>query len=79
MMETGKCLPSVPEICTLSLIYGRSFESLFGPVFLEARTDLKARLAALPNRSQGWLGQFNRQNTINKIAKRLEDNHPYRG
>lgn len=78
-METGKCLPTIPEICTLSLIYGRSFESLFGSVFAEARKDLRTRLGTLPNRGKGWLGRFNRQNTINRIAQRLEDYPSYHG
>ena len=39
-LENGKSLPTIPEICSLSLIYGRSFESLFGSVFLEVRNQL---------------------------------------
>jgi len=73
-LETGQSLPTIPEICTLSLVYGRTFESLFGSVFANARTELKAGLATLPNRGKGWLPRFNRQSTINKIAARIEDN-----
>lgn len=75
--ETGKVLPSVPEICALSLIFGRSFESLFGPVFLDARTDLKTRLAALSSRNRSWLERFNRKHTLNTLAERLEDNRAF--
>ena len=73
-LERGKSLPTVTEICCLSLMFGRSFESLFGSVFLEVRTDLEARLATLPNQGNGWLGRFNRRSTVNQIAARLEDN-----
>ena len=36
-LESGKRLPSLVQICTLSVIYGRSFESLFGAILNEAR------------------------------------------
>ena len=71
-LEAGKVLPSVPEICSLSLIYGRSFESLFGSVFIDRRDALQTRLATLPDRGKGWLAKFNRRNTLKRIAARLE-------
>jgi transcriptional regulator with XRE-family HTH domain len=74
-LEAGRSLPSVPEICRLSLIFGRSFESLFGAVFEDARTDLGARVATLPARKNGWMARFNRQHMIEQINKRLAD-HP---
>ena len=75
-MEQGKRLPSVPEICTLSLIYGRSFESLFASALEEAHVALKERLATLPAISNRWIGRFNRHNTLNRLAARLDSYHP---
>ena len=72
--ECGKRLPSVTEICALSIIFGRSFESLFGAIFADVRGDLVARLATLPKGGSGWLGRFKRQNTLNRIADALSDN-----
>ncbi|MHA7773857.1 hypothetical protein [Roseibium sp. M-1] len=77
-LETGKVLPTVPEICALSLIFGRTFESLFGAVFEDIRTDLKARLATLPTRNRNWLERFNRKHTLNSLAERLEAKHSHR-
>jgi transcriptional regulator with XRE-family HTH domain len=74
-LESGKVLPTVPEICTLSLIFGRSFESLFGSVFFDVKSDLKARVATLPESPSNWLVRFNRQHTLNQIAERLEDSN----
>jgi hypothetical protein len=71
-MEAGKTLPSVPEICCLSLIFGRSFESLFGAVFADVRTDLVARLATLPPQTTGWMARFNRQHTLERLSNLLE-------
>ncbi|MEJ8574147.1 helix-turn-helix transcriptional regulator [Microbaculum marinum] len=76
--ESGKVLPSVPEICSLSLIFGRTFESLFSSVFLEVRTELRARLATMPSQASGWLGRFNRRHTLNTLAERLEDSRMHR-
>ncbi len=70
-LEAGRSLPSVPEICCLSLIFGRSFESLFGAIFDEVRIDLAARVATLPPRTRGWMARFNRQHTLERLSERL--------
>ncbi len=75
-LESGKRLPTVQEICTLSLIYGKSFESLFGSVFKNARQVLRDQLATMPNSSRHWLGRLNRNHTLNAIAGRLELPNP---
>ncbi len=75
LLEQGKVLPSILEICTLSLLYGRSFESLFGSMMEDAHSVLRDRLATLPDVSNKWLGRFIRRNTLNKLAARL-DNDP---
>jgi len=76
LLEKGKTLPSVLEICTLSLLYGKSFESLFGTMLEEAHATLKERLGTLPVPSNRWLGRFIRQNTLNRLAARLDEYGP---
>lgn len=71
-LEAGKRPPTVREICTLSLIYGKSFESLFGSVFENARQLLRDQLATMPNSPKHWLGRLNRNSTLNAIAERLD-------
>ena len=79
-LERGNDMPTIPEICCLSLIFGRSFESLFGSVFRTLRIDLAHRLATLPGRRRkGWIERFNRQRVLNDIATRLEDDRPFYG
>ena len=73
LLETGKKMPSVREICILSLIYGKSFESLFGGIFADARIELRERLASIPKCPERWLGRYNRQVTLNSLADQLED------
>ena len=75
-LESGKRPPSVQEICTLSLIYGKSFESLFGSVFKNARQLLRDQLATIPNSPKHWLGRLNRSHTLDSIAGRLEVSNP---
>lgn len=75
LLEAGKVLPSVQEICTLSMLYGKSFESLFGAMMNDAKRLLQNRLETLPVASHKWLGRFIRQNTLNRLAARLESNN----
>ena len=70
-LEHGKRLPSLTEICTLSLIYGRSFESLFGEVMEAARHDLRDRLRTLPDKVRRTCGTFNRKASLDRMERRL--------
>lgn len=71
-LEAGHRLPSVQEICTLSLIYGKSFESLFGSVFEDARRRVRTQLDTMPECPRRW-SRFNRNHTLNAISERLEE------
>ena len=75
--ENGKRMPTIREICTLSLVYGRSFESLFAGIFADARGDLQERLATMPEAPKHWLGRHNRQHTLGRLADRLHDTDGY--
>jgi transcriptional regulator with XRE-family HTH domain len=72
LLESGKTLPSIKDICALSLIYGRSFESLFSSIVAGANRQLRDRLRTMPDAPKRWLGSFNRRTTLNGIADRLE-------
>ena len=72
-MEGGTRTPTVREICTLSLIYGRSFESLFSGIFSEVREDLFQRLMKMPAASGTLRLRSNRQYTLGKLATRLSE------
>lgn len=73
LLEHGKLQPTVREVCTLSIIYGRSFEQFFDAILNDAHALLRERFATLPNGPTRWIGRFNRQNTLNQLAARLED------
>ena len=75
-IEAGARIPSVHEICTLSLIYGRSFESLFAGIFREVRRRLSKRLESLPTASGTTRLRVNRQATLNKLGRRLSEEQP---
>ena len=77
--ESGKSIPTVPEICGLSLIFGCSFETLFASVFSEVGSDIERRLAHMPTCGYSFLGHFNRVHTLNRIAARLSDHQRFRG
>jgi len=71
-LERGNCPPTVREFCTLSLVHGKSFESLFGKIFQEVRDALQERLASIPVQSGKRISQFNRTNTLNRLGAKLE-------
>lgn len=75
-MEGGTRTPTIHEICTLSLIYGRTFESLFSGIFREVREDLFERLTKMPVASGTVCLRVNRQSTLNKLARRLSEEAP---
>ena len=74
-LERGVTVPTVRDVCTLSMVYGRSFESLFGIVFDEVARQLGNRLSTLPDAPRGWLGRFNRRNTLDQLAARISERH----
>lgn len=71
-LENGKTHLSVHEIAGLSIIYGKSFENLFGIAIEEMLTEMPERIAHMPVCRDNWLGRFNRENTIDNIVARLE-------
>jgi transcriptional regulator with XRE-family HTH domain len=73
-LETGRQRPSVRDICMLSMIYGRSFESLFAGIFDEVRTELAAQLPGLPEPNAHYRRRLNRQRTLASLEARLRDN-----
>ena len=70
-LEHGDRMPTIREICALSLIYGRNFESLFGEVFQQVRKDLSTNLETIPERKSNRPEMFNRAKTLEGLAQRL--------
>ncbi len=78
-LEQGRVLPTLTEIVTLSLIYGRSFESLFAMLMAEARRNLEDRLRTLPEDVRSYVGTFNRTGSIERLRDRLAAEHDHHG
>lgn len=72
-LEDGQRAPTLTEICTLSLIFGRSFESYFGEILPELREALSKRLSTLPHPKARHAATFNRNTTLEILAERLAD------
>lgn len=72
-IELGQRVPSVKEMCSLSLIYGRSFDSFYADALRQARKDLVRRLKSMPAEPRGWAGSFARRRTLQRLAGRLEE------
>lgn len=69
-LERGRVRPTLTQIVTLSLIYGRSFESLFSEVMTQARQDLVTQLDTLP-KARVFIGTTNRANSIARLRRDL--------
>jgi transcriptional regulator with XRE-family HTH domain len=74
-LERGHRLPTLEQIVTLSLIYGRSFESLFAQLMAEAKERLQQRVMRMPAGVRSYVGTFNRDTSIERLARRLADEH----
>ena len=72
-LERGRQLPTLEQIVTLSLIYGRSFESLFSHLMAGARKHLQQRILRMPAGVRSYVGTFNRDASIERLARRLAD------
>lgn len=71
-LEQGRKEPTLREIVALSLIFGRSFESLFSIIMRRARDELSRRIDDLPENARNFTGTFNRASSIERLCDRLE-------
>ena len=70
-LECGHHRPSLEQIIELSLVYGRSFESLFGELMAESKTALEERLTSLPELENPTAHTFNRDSSLARLRRRL--------
>jgi transcriptional regulator with XRE-family HTH domain len=78
-LESGGRIPSLLQICMLSVIYGRNFESLFGSLLNEARRQLRERILSLPDDVRQFAGTRNRSHSIERLAQRLAEEQDEHG
>lgn len=78
-LEQGHERPTLVEIVTLSLIYGRSFESFFAKVMAECQEHLTTRLISLPPVRRQTTGTFNRDSSLAKLRLRLKTKPDHHG
>lgn len=71
-LEIGKREPSIIQLCTLAVIYGRSFQSLFDGHIDQAKADLRTRLSSLPEPRPTWPGRSVRSHNLSRLQIRLE-------
>ena len=72
LLEKGERLPSLRQVCQLSLIFGKAPESLLAGTFAYSAKVLANRLSDMPRRTRRFCGLANRQRTLNALAARLE-------
>ncbi len=72
-IERGRREPSLKQTCKLSLIYGRSFTSLYDMVSKAAKKALFQQLPSLPAQSSKHVSRLNRSHTLKRLEKHLAD------
>ena len=72
-LEHGKRSPSIKELCKLSLVYGRTFESFYGEVLAEVRIQLRQRMTSVPKDIRLYAGTFNRSSSLARLRDRLAE------
>ncbi|WP_298921478.1 helix-turn-helix transcriptional regulator [uncultured Roseobacter sp.] len=72
-LEQGQRGPTLEQIIELSLIYGRSFESLFDALLADRQKALSGRLRRLPEPDKQTANIFNRSSSLKRFRKRLEN------
>jgi len=70
-IERGLRPPTLREIHALSILYGRNFESLHGPLMRELRRTIMQKIETLPDTPVGSSEAFRRQSTIERLTHRL--------
>ena len=72
-IESGKRLPTLREIVTFSVVFGRSFESLFGAIMKLVRKELRGRVKELPKAVRQSAATFNREATLARLTRQLSE------
>jgi transcriptional regulator with XRE-family HTH domain len=72
LIEAGRTVPSLKDICALTVLYGKSFESLFYGMLKKTAGELKGRFHRMPDAPKRWLPTFNRKASLGGLAERLE-------
>ncbi len=73
-IELGQRLPTVRELCALSVIYNQRFDSLYTAILRRVCSDVAVKLASLPEAPHTWLirhGQ-RRTRTLARLTKTLQ-------
>lgn len=70
-LEAGQRLPTLLETCKVSLIYNRSFDSLYLAVRKTAKQDLFGQMPSLNSQIKDTTSSFNRDNTLKRLHAQL--------
>ncbi|MEM7241331.1 MAG: helix-turn-helix transcriptional regulator [Pseudomonadota bacterium] len=75
-IERGLRDPELKEIIGLSIMFGKSFESLFGHMMDDVRANMAACLESLPPANKKWVHRDIRRQTIARIEEFLHSLNP---
>ena len=72
LLELGKREPTLRELCLISVLYELPADRLLAAYYEAAIRELSLGLETLPRPRRRWIATFNRQNTLERLALRLD-------
>lgn len=70
-LERGEAMPSLREMLSLSVLFGRTFECLFDPMMTDARRQIMSRIETLPDVAPKNPNALRRGRTLETLVHRL--------
>ena len=72
-IEVGRRIPTMREMCILSLIFGRRFDSFYSEMLARSRREILDKLPSLPDPPAGWPRSIARKRSLGLLVRRLHD------
>ena len=70
-LHTGNAVMSLDELCSLSLIYGKTMDHLFSTAIYKLADTLIPRLSEMPREPKHWKSHDQRLDCLNALTPRL--------
>ena len=71
--ERGLKMPTVQHLCTLSVLLGKTFESVYAELMRDAKSTLRKNIRKLPTQVRSYVHTFNRNRNLERLQRNLDE------